>query len=155
MKKIISLIFISCLTCFAFANEIKKSQVSTQELLELLNSDYKEIATIDEDDDLRIADESLGIKLFATVDSDRVFIKFTTGWKKSDNISDARLSKIINWWNYNKIFATASWNDSSIHLEYFMAFDGGVNSENFNSTIEWLFSIAEAFGEYLEGEDAI
>ncbi|EEV20869.1 hypothetical protein TREVI0001_1726 [Treponema vincentii ATCC 35580] len=40
-------------------------------------------------------------------------------------------------------------------MNYFLCTDGGINSDNFNGTLDWLFSIMSGFDEYLEGEDAI
>lgn len=136
-----------------FCEDLSANRISAQSLASILNDTYREHAIIDEDNDLKI--ETSMLKIFVSVDEDRELIKFFTGWKKSKNISDNRLYKILNAWNEDRIFATALTDGDYIYLEYFMSTEGGLNDKNFNGSIEWLESLGEDFGDYLEDEDAI
>ncbi len=136
-----------------FSKDLEKSQVSEKSLKEILNKEFYENSSISDEGDLAIKND--GINYFIGVDKERFIIEFTTNWKKADSISDARLFKILNSWNSDKIFTTAYAYKSSIRMNYYLCFDGGVNSENFNATINWLFKLADIFRDYLHEEDAI
>ena len=135
-----------------FCDELESALVSTQALLGLLKDAYAEMAGIDDDGDLRI--DAGGIKIYVEVD-EREFIKVYSIWRKAESISDNRLFRILNAWNREKIFATASSMGDRIYLEYFLCTEGGINAKNFNGTLEWLFSVADKFNRYLADEDAI
>lgn len=135
------------------AEDIALSKISNKTLLKILDSKYSEHASIDEDGDIKI--EANGLKIFIEIDEERNFLKFYSGWKKSDTISDNRLFKILNEWNKTTIFTTVFNDGEVILINYFLCIDGGINSENFNGTLSWLFSIADAFNDYLEKEDAL
>ena len=137
----------------AFAEDLQSSNISAKTLLKLLNSDYAGSAIIDEDGDIKIKDD--GLSLYVEVDDKRDVLKFYAIWKKSDTISSARLFKILNQWNTDTIFTTVFSYEDCIYLNYFLCTGGGINSDNFNCTLDWLFSIMSGFDEYLEGEDAI
>lgn len=135
------------------AADLNVSKISNETLLKILDSKYSEHASIDEDGDIKIKED--GLKIFIEIDAERNFLKFSSGWKKNDSISDNRLFKILNEWNRTTVFTTVFSHDEVIFINYFLCIDGGINSENFNGTISWLFSIADAFNDYLEKEDAL
>ena len=154
-RKRIALFFVLILliTYSAFSKDLAASQISGKSLRELLSQEYYKDSSIDEDGDLLI--KTGGVNLYLRIDAERFLLKFTTSWEKNDSISDAGLNKILCNWNTEKIFANAYSYNKSIRLQYYMCFDGGVNSENLNSTLEWLFSLADSFWDFLEEEDAI
>lgn len=135
------------------AADLNVSKISNETLLKILDSKYSEHASIDEDGDIKI--EANGLKIFIEIDEERNFLKFYSGWKKSDTISDNRLFKILNEWNKTTVFTTVFNDGEVILINYFLCMDGGINSENFNGTLSWLFSIAHAFDDYLNEEDAL
>lgn len=140
-------------TANAFSETLSSSDISAKTLLKILDSDYAKKASIDEDGDIKIEDD--GLKIYVEVDNERDFIKFSSIWRKSDSISDSRLFKILNEWNRKTVFTTVFNYEERIYINYFICTDGGINSDNFNGTLDWLFSIASSFNEYLEDEDAI
>jgi len=140
-------------TANAFSETLSSSDISAKTLLKILDSDYAKKASIDEDGDIKIEDD--GLKIYVEVDNERDFIKFSSIWRKSDSISDSRLFKILNEWNRKTVFTTVFNYEDRIYINYFICTDGGINSDNFNGTLDWLFSIASSFNEYLEDEDAI
>lgn len=140
-------------TANAFSETLSSSDISAKTLLKILDSDYAKKANIDEDGDIKIEDD--GLKIYVEVDNERDFIKFSSIWRKSDSISDSRLFKILNEWNRKTVFTTVFNYEDRIYINYFICTDGGINSDNFNGTLDWLFSIASSFNEYLEDEDAI
>ena len=135
------------------AADLALSKISNKTLLKILDSDYSKNASIDEDGDIKIEED--GLKIFIEIDTERSFLKFSSGWKKNDSISDNRLFKILNEWNRTTVFTTVCSHDELIFISYFLCIEGGINSENFNGTLSWLFSIANAFNDYLEKEDAL
>ncbi len=154
MRKIFSFFLCITLASLVFSQELLPSQITGNNLRSLLNNDYRSICTLTEDDDLKITTDDF--KIFVEIDAKRQLLRFHTGWKKSDMISDSRLYKIMNEWNSNKIFCTAAYykNDGAIRLEHYVCTDGGINAENLNGTIEWVLSIAKGFEKYLTEEDA-
>ena len=135
------------------AADLNVSKISNETLLKILDSKYSEHASIDEDGDIKIKED--GLKIFIEIDAERNFLKFSSGWKKNDSISDNRLFKILNEWNRTTVFTTVFSHDEVIFINYFLCIDGGIDSKNFNSTLGWLFSIANAFNDYLKKEDAL
>ena len=154
-RKRIALFFVLILlvTYSAFSKDLAKSQVTTKSLRGLLNKDYYNNSKINDKDFLLIEQDD--ITFLILVESNGFLLGFTTAWDKGNNISDARLFKILNSWNSDNFLTSTFYEDSTIYMQYTLCFDGGINSENFNSTLEWLFWNANEFEKYLAEEDAI
>lgn len=149
-------IFFLMMTAYSNAQidtNLQKNQISVFSLQGLLKDKFLENVKIDTDGDLRI--ELHGVKIFVTTDNNRSILKFSTIWKKSENILDSNLYELLNTWNRDKVFTTAFSNGEFILLEYFLCTDGGINAENFNGTLEWLFPISYSFNDYLTEKKAI
>ena len=137
----------------AFSYNIEKKDMSPNMLLMVMEENFGENAFFDDDGDLII--EKDGIFFLLQVDNERAFLKFSSQWKASDGVSDKRAYKIVNDWNADTVFATAFLWNGRFRLEYFVTFEGGLDSSNFNDTLHWLFTIALSFDEKLREEGAI
>ena len=116
-----------------------------------MTDSFKEASEIDEDGDLFIKDSY--IKVYVYVDEKRKMLEFRTSWKVNKDVSENRLCRVINNWNKDKIFMTAYADKEYAGLKYFLYIGGGINSENFNSSLEWIFSLSKKFEDMLEDED--
>lgn len=157
MKKII----IVCLLALtglasAFSQNLTKTQVKPDSVKQIINPEY----TVFQYDDGDIKVSYDGVNILITTDEERSLIKFRTFWMASEHISSARSLKLVNNWNQNKIFTTAIYGeyDDGTHyfsLEYFLTTFGGLNADNLNDTLDWIFSLADNFASYLNEEDAL
>lgn len=177
MKKLFAVLAVSCVALGAFADhgetdsgidaalalaqlrglsasqsELSKDEVTPAALQSLLSDDYPG-NKIDDDGDLYI--KRNGINAYVFVEEGQVLLKFYTRWAASDSISEPRALRVVNGWNNDKVFATASYEDGRFVLRYFVTYEGGINATNFNDSLAWFFSVATEFGKKLEDEDAI
>ena len=153
MKKIFVLLVFLLSSITIFAESLSSSSVTSQTLKNILDNSFLEYADIDDDGDLYI--KKTGIKIYIEINDKRKMLEFRTGWKISQEISENRLNRLLNKWNFEKIFVKAYGDKekNNVRLEYFLCYDGGVNSENFNQTLDWLFKLSNAFEDYLDEED--
>lgn len=156
MKKIVSIILFSLFISLPFFSQnLEKNEVKSDAVKELILKDY-DIFQYD-DGDIKVSYD--GVNILIMVDEDRSILKFKTYWLASDSISQQRALKLVNQWNIDKIFTTAIFDTdekgSYFTLEYFLTTAGGINSQNLNDTLDWIFSIADGFCKYLDEEDAI
>ncbi len=155
MKRFFVLILSIFVVASAISQEntnLSKQEVSPLTLRSILSSNYSN-NELDSDGDLLIRKD--GISIFVFVDTERELLKFRTQWSSSDSISENRAIKIVNNWNNDKIFSKAIYSKKRFRLEYDLTFMGGINSINLNDSLDWFFSIAQGFGNYLSEEDAI
>ncbi len=139
-----------------FAQNLTKSQVKPDTVKQLINPEY----TVFQYDDGDIKVSYDGVNILIMTDEERSLIKFRTFWMASNHISLNRSLKLVNNWNENKVFTTAIYgeNDDGSHffaLEYFITTYGGLNADNLNDTLDWIFSLADGFATYLNEEDAL
>lgn len=156
MKKFLAMLIllaIPALTIFAKGSELSVDDITTEALMDILDKEYSDNALIDEDGDLFIKIDGIGI--YIEVDEDRELIKLYTQWGDLEKVSETRLCKLLNKWNSDKIFATAYSYKDLVVLEHYICTTGGINSVNFNETISWIFGIADSFAEYLNEEDVL
>ena len=151
--------FVLILSIFVVASAISqentnlaKSEVSPLTLRSILSSNYSN-NELDADGDLII--RKYGLNILVLVDSERELLQIRTTWSSSDSISENRAIKLVNNWNNDKFFSKAVYSKKRFRLEYDLTFMGGINSINLNDSLDWFFSIAQGFGNYLSEEDAI
>lgn len=156
MKKFLAMLIlltVPALTMFAREKELAVDEITTEALMDMLDTEYSNNAIIDEDGDLYIKIDGIGI--YVEVDEERELLKLYTQWGDLEKVSEARLCKLLNKWNADKIFLTAYTYKDLVVLEHYICTTGGINSVNFNETIAWIFGIADNFAEYLQDEDVL
>ena len=154
LPRIIIFIFVLLLVAFPlFSYDIAKENVNSNMLLMVIYEKFGENAFFDDENDL--ITEYDGIYFLIQIDSDRAFLKFSSQWKALESISMSDAYEIVNAWNSETVFSTVFFWNGRFRLEYFMSFEGGLNSENFNDTLHWLYSIASAFDDVLKKKGVI
>lgn len=158
MKKLFSICLISLiLSGSIFAQTLSKGMISSDSLCDLISDDF-EIYQYD-DGDIRVTYKDY--KIFINFDSKRNLLKFDSYWPASENISENRAYKLCNTWNRDKVFTTAYFDmdeeeeERYFALEYFLTTYGGINADTLNDSLDWIFNIADGFGDYLSEEDAL
>lgn len=147
----------ACPSAFAQAGRIRlrtmlKSEVSTSFMRSFLDEGFSD-NELTQDGDLLV--RRSGINTYIRVDEGKALLMLRTSWGASDSISENRAARIVNRWNREHVFSTATCDEERFMLRYYMTYEGGLSAENLNDSLLWFFSIAEGFGKYLDEEDAI
>ena len=58
--------------------------------------------------------------------------------------------KIENDWNASHSFSSLSFENDVFHFQYYMSYKGGIHTDNFNNTIDWIFGTAFYFEDYIK-----
>ncbi len=148
MKKMMLLVLLALVSVCSFAETLQPDAIRVASLKNLLNDEYAPYASIYQNRDLDI--EKSGICVSIAVGAERTLLSFNTVWRIKKQIPEARLALLLNKWNFNKFFMTAYSYEEYVALEYHMCYDGGINTENFNGTLDVVFEMAELFREYLQ-----
>ena len=136
------------------AQNLTKEQVSIENIRLLLAGHYDKNEIID-DGSLRITD-SKGMVLFIKVDEKRGLIWIQSAWGSNGKVSESTAYEIVNEWNlYHVPIATTAYGRDLFWFQYCMSFEGGINAENLNDTIDWGFSQFLNFGEFLDSKGAL
>ncbi len=88
--------------------------------------------------------------LFIEVREKNKIIWFETFVSSDPSFSYEDCIKIVNNWNSNRSFSTVSFENNEFHIQYYMTYKGGIHADNFNDTIEWVFSSAFYFEDYVK-----
>ena len=153
LKNKLLICLLALVSVYSFAENLKSSSVTAQALKNMLNNNYASLAVVDKDGDLCIQNE--GIYVYITIDENRKLLNFFTTWTVEKQVSENRMARLLNKWNADKIFLIAYNRDKLIYLDYYLCFDGGIDSANFNRTLELIFGIAKSFNDYLLEEDVL
>lgn len=153
MRKLVLICLLALVSVYSFAENLKSSSVTAPALKNMLNDDYASLAVVDEDGDLYLKND--GIYVYITIDAKRKLLNFFTTWTVEKQVSENRMARLLNKWNADKIFLIAYNRDKLIYLDYYLCFDGGIDSENFNRTLELIFGISKSFNDYLREEDVL
>lgn len=150
MKKmmLVLTLLLALVSVCSFAETLQSDAIRVASLKNLLNDEYAPYASIYQNRDLDI--EKSGICVSIAVGAERTLLSFNTVWRIKKQIPEARLALLLNKWNFNKFFTTAYSYEEYVALEYHMCYDGGINTENFNGTLDVIFEMVELFREYLQ-----
>ncbi|HAO29796.1 MAG TPA: hypothetical protein DCQ43_00460 [Treponema sp.] len=132
---------------------LQRRNVTSAALQKIIENDYVNSTEIDEDGDLFIDYD--GINGYAIVISDMSLIRFLSGWTAVSGLSESDAIALCNQWNSDKIFAYAYYIDGKFRLDYYMPFEGGLSSTNFNTAMEMFFELAGMFWDFLEENEAL
>ncbi len=132
---------------------LQRRNVTSAALQKIIENDYVNSTEIDEDGDLFIDYD--GINGYAIVISDMSLIRFLSGWTAVSGLSEKDAVALCNQWNSDKIFAYAYYIDGKFRLDYYMPFEGGLSSTNFNTAMEMFFELAGMFWDFLEENEAL
>jgi hypothetical protein len=87
-----------------------------------------------------------GIKILVERDSDRSFIRISGAFKSPEDMSRTEKLNICQRYNDKTIFVRFSIdNDGDFYLDYFLPYNGGLDSKNLQKSVQWFFSVAEDF----------
>lgn len=124
-------------------------EVNANNLYELIDVKYKmEDVLIAEDNSSLILPGSI----LLTVYRKSAVISFEAFFSDYENFDSSKALRIVNEWNKEHVFSTASWRDTYFVLSYYMTFAGGVHADNLNETIDWFYAMYYGFGEFLVKE---
>lgn len=132
---------------------LSRRNVTSSALKNLIESEYVNSAEIDEDGDLFIDYD--GINGYAIIIDNMSLIRFLSGWTAASSLSESDAVALCNQWNSDKIFAYAYYVDGKFRLDYYMPFEGGLSSTNFNTALEMFFELAGMFWDFLEENEAL
>lgn len=148
-----SILLLSCFVSNLHAENLELAQISPENLLSIWDYDNKEKAELT-DCSITVCLEKYAICIKYLKDDSQVGLSAI--WRKSENISDNRLNKLLSFWNMEKIdFAFAVHDDEIIAILSILCVDGGLSEKNFNASMKRLLSDAERFTKFLEDEDAL
>ena len=147
MKKMMLLVLLALVSVCSFAETLQPDAIRVASLKNLLNDKYAPYAGIYQGWELYI--EKSGICVSITAGAERTLVRFNVVWRIKQ-VSEARIALLLNNWNFHKFFMNAYSYEEYAALDYYMCYDGGINTENFNGTLDVVFEMAESFREYLQ-----
>ena len=157
MKKL-TLILLLALTTFgiSFAKEtsLTKRQVSSQALVNMMDSDFKDCAEIDEDGDILM--EYDGLTFYVFINYDLNLICFSASWGGAEDLDSDIAAEICNDWNKDYVFTSCYYSDyGSFRMQYYMTFEGGLGQTTFNESMDMFCELSFLFWDYLSESDAL
>lgn len=150
MKKIavLAALFVSVLTLSLNAETISADDLSIYRLKNMISADYG--CKIDEDGDLMINGNK---KLYVQIIPKAKMLCFSARFTPNDDITVSETIRRANKFNNDKRFLRICIEDDGTSVcDYYMVYDGGVNSENFKETVSWFDSLVKSWVEALIAE---
>ncbi|MBP5442684.1 MAG: YbjN domain-containing protein [Treponema sp.] len=156
MKKALLCVLIACGCVFGlFAKDttLQKGKVDIKSLQKLITSDYVTSSEIDDTGEIFL--ECDGIKGFIAINSKLNLVNFYSIWASSSDIKEKDAVALTNQWNSEKVFTCAYYSEGKFFLEYYMPYEGGISSTNFNSALEMFFDLADIYWDFLSDAKAL
>ena len=151
MKKLLAaaLLFVSMAAISLRGETIPADKINIYRLKDIISEDYG--CKIDEDGDLQINGE---YKFFVRIIPDVKMICIFTNFKPEDDRTVAETRRLANKFNSDKRLLRISVDDEGTSTcDYYMVYNGGLNTTNFKETVEWMDTIIEGWAELLAGYD--
>ncbi|MBO4321162.1 MAG: YbjN domain-containing protein [Treponema sp.] len=137
---------------FAKDTTLQKDKVDIKGVQKLITSDYVTSSKIDDGEIYLDCD---GIKVFIAVNSKLNLINFYSGWNAGSSLKEKDAVALANQWNSEKVFTCAYYEDGTFFLEYYMTYEGGISSTNFNAALEMFVDLADIYWDFLSDAKAL
>ncbi len=156
MKKILLSFIIVLVSVSASLSAIPASDVSSESIAALLyGNGYS--AYVDEDGDVTVEDQyGMDYWIIPYADENRIWIQ--SGWSAADDVKSSDANRIVNECNNNLFLIRCSY--SSMYRTFYCDYDFCYSDSGFDdalliSIIDYFFSQADIYTDYLIGEGMI
>ena len=149
MKKFVSLvIFFLCLAMTApcFAETVSADNVSVRVIKEWVSEKYG--CKIDDDGDLVVTKD--GSKSFVQVIPKAKVVRIFSQYSPYDKLTHSEMVKLANKFNQDKrLLRVYVKSDKTSVCDYYIIYDGGLNSENMLEALRWFMSLKKDWCDYV------
>ena len=150
MKKIILLALLCIGSVFAFhapAAEAEADEVSIPLLKRWASEKYG--CKVDKDGDLMLNSDNG--KFFVSVIGKAKLIRIFSLFAAEEGRSRSEMRSLANKFNDSKRFlrVAVDESDGSVTCDYYIVYDGGLNSANFLEALDWFVNLEKAWARYV------